>query len=195
MNDDLMNLLQQRVAEGAVGASALRNQGAKGVIASARKFLKKLDLADFSVTSQDSFLDVLNFHTGSMQKQLPPNARHWGAARKGINLFLRDVFYNRYLSERFEFRRIEKWMEVPLDRFTAEGIIKDYTVDPLPSWPGLKHLTHEMSEVYQNAAFDLAKSVHSFRVHLDILYWRGLGQVTDLSTEPLHRIAPKTGSR
>ena len=199
MNDRLMNLLQQRIAEGAVGASALRNQGAKGVIAAAREFLKKLDLADFSVTSQDGFLDVLNFHTSSMQKHLPPNARHWGAARKGLNLFLRDVLYNRYLSERFEFKRIEKWMEVPLDRFAAKGILqdytKDYTVESLPSWPGLKHLTPEMSRVYQKAAYDLATSKHLSRVHLDILYWRGLGQLTDLSNKSCHRIAQTTGSR
>lgn len=174
-----MNLLQKRVAEGAVGATALRNQGAKGVIAAAREFLKNLDLSRFLVESEDRFMDVLDSSTRSMQKYLPPDARHWGAARKGLNLFLRDVLYNRYLSERFGFKRIEKWMEVPLDRFAAQGIMRDYSVASLPAWPGLKHLTPEISKAYQKAALALAASRHLSRVHLDILYWRGLGHLID----------------
>jgi hypothetical protein len=193
MKDDLMTFLLQRIAEGAVGPSALRNQGAKGVITAARGFLKSLDLADFSATSQDRFLDILNSHTSGMQRHLPPRARHWGAARKVLNLFLRDVLYNRYLCDRFHFDRIEKWMEVPLDRLAAEGIRRDYKANSLPRWPGLKHLSPEVSAVYQTAAFDLASSVQICRVHLDILYWRGLGQVTDLSNEPLHPTAEGGG--
>jgi hypothetical protein len=182
MNDKLLDLLRQRTVEGAVGTSALRNQGAPGVIDAARKFLKKLDLSLF-VTTEEGFLDILNSSTKSMQKQFPPNAKHWGAARKGLNLFLRDILYNRYLSESFEFERIEKWMEVPLDSFVAKGILEDYAGEqPLPPWPGLKRLTPKISALYQKAAYDLGESVHLSRVHLDAFYWRELGHVKDFST-------------
>ena len=43
-----LDILRFRVAEIAVGASALRNQGAPGVVSAARTFLKSLDLAFFS---------------------------------------------------------------------------------------------------------------------------------------------------
>lgn len=182
MNEHFLNLLQQRVAESAVGTSALRNQGAKGVIAAAREFLKKLDLSDFVVTTEDGFLDILNSHTNSMLKHLPPNGRNWGAAGKGLNLFLRDVLYHRYLSKRCEFERIEEWMEVPLDSFVAKGLREDHTGEPLPPWPRLKRLGPDTSALYQKAAYDVGKSVHLSRVHLDVLYWRGIGRVKGFPT-------------
>ncbi len=117
-----------------------------------------------------------------MLQHFPPNAKkRWGAARKGLNLFLRDILYNRYLPELIDFERIEKWMEVPLDSFVAKGIREDYTRELLPPWRGLKGLTPQTNALYQKAAYDLGKSFHLSRVHLDVVYWREIGHVKDLS--------------
>ena len=49
-------------------------------------------------------------------------SRHWGAARKAVNLFLRDALCNRYLAEEFNLKKAEAWMEIPLDSAVARGI-------------------------------------------------------------------------
>ena len=43
-----------------------------------------------------------------------------GAARKAINLFLRDALYNRYLNRRFALSWIQAWIEVPLTAWRPE---------------------------------------------------------------------------
>jgi hypothetical protein len=178
MNEELINLLKHRIAEGAIGPSALRNQGDSGVLSSARRFLKSMDLFDFSVNSERKFKTVLDGHTNRLKRSFPKEARHWGAARKALNLFLRDVLYNRYVSRYYGFRGVEKWLEIPLDSYTAKAIRKRYGAKNLPAWKGIKHLEPEVSQVYQDAANRLA-SGHGFgRVHLDILYWREVGIAT-----------------
>jgi hypothetical protein len=46
---------------------------------------------------------------------LPAGAKNWGAARKALNLVLRDILYNQYLQREYGFNRIGKWLELPLD--------------------------------------------------------------------------------
>ena len=166
------------MAEGAAATSALRNQGAKGVIDKARQFLKGLDLYEFAnCTTEDQFSTVLNEKTKALQKSFPRGAKkNWGAARKVLNLFLRDILYNQYLSRHFGFRRLEIWLEVPLDSFAAKGIWSDYKPQTLPRWKSIKSLTYEDSQDYQKAAAAIASSCGFARVHLDILYWRDIGQ-------------------
>jgi hypothetical protein len=86
-----------------------------------------------------------------------------------LNLYLRDVLYNRYLSRHFGFRKIEKWLEVPLDSYAAKAIRQGYGAKELPPWKGIKYLTPEASHVYQNAATWLASGSGFARVHLDVL--------------------------
>jgi hypothetical protein len=55
----------------------------------------------------------LDRQTDNLLDVLPINGRPWGAARKAINLFLRDVLYNQYLSGRLP--------ETAGDRTAAQG--------------------------------------------------------------------------
>src|SRR5208283_1063473 len=109
-------------AQGAIGPSALRNQGNRGVLTIARRYLEAIDLFKFSVTNEQQFKSLLDANTKDLMNSFPKGARNWGAARKALNLFLRDVLYNHYLSQHFGFRQIEKWLEVPLDSYTAKAI-------------------------------------------------------------------------
>jgi len=180
MKKELIELLQYRTAEGAIGPSALRNQGKSGVLAAARRFLRAIDLFRFSVNTECEFKSILDEHTNDLMVTFPKGARHWGTARKALNLYLRDVLYNRYLSRHFGFRKVEKWLEVPLDSYVAKAIRKGFGIKDLPPWKGIKYLTPESSQAYQEAARRLASKGGFARVHLDVLFWRGVGQDREL---------------
>jgi len=185
MNEELIDFLRERTAESAAGTTALRNQGEKGVIHNARKFLRGLELYKFAeCTTEGLFSALLDEKTKALQESFPPAARNWGAARKVLNLYLRDVLYSRYLCKHFSFNHLEKWLEVPLDSFAAKGIQKDmlkiagfdYRPKTLVNFPGIKHLAREVNQAYQEAAAVIASSRGYARVHLDILYWRDIGR-------------------
>lgn len=101
---------------------------------------------------------------------LPRGSRSWGVARKALNLFLRDAFFNTYLRKRFKLLRAEACCEVPLDGVVANGL-RMRLPKKLPSWPGVRPLTKEVSDAYQTAAMQEARRMHFSRVHLDIYLW------------------------
>jgi len=174
LKQDLLDAFRKRVAESAVGASALRNQGSEGVVRRAREYLKTLDLASFVLPSEGEFRAALDRETEGLRKWLPAQAQHWGAARKALNLFLRDVLYHRYLCSHYRFEEIEGWLEVPLDRDVADGL-RQASSNLLPEWPGIKHLKSDRSLIYQKAARRVALTADIAPVHLDVYWWRRVG--------------------
>jgi len=165
--------MQRYIAVTTVGPSALRNQGSKGVIKKARDYLARIPLRKFGATDEDSFLRTLNMETERLKKALPRGARNWGAARKALNLFLRDIFYNRFLCERYRLSKSEKWMEIPLDSLVAAFLKRKarHEKKPLPRWAGLTGLTPEVSAIFQSYAKEVALSQGISRVHLDMRVW------------------------
>ncbi len=163
--------LQRRTAEVAIGPSTLRNQGAPGVVQAARDALLREELARFVVASQEDFARELNLATVRLQRKLPRPAQ-WGTARKALNIFLRDVLYNTYLAREFGFRRIERWLELPLDSYTVKALRRERIADDLPRWPGVGKVTPATYALYQAAAEEAAQKRQIARVHLDILWWR-----------------------
>ncbi|CAN5505721.1 hypothetical protein BH18VER1_BH18VER1_14100 [soil metagenome] len=85
-------------------------------------------------------------HTERLQGSLPAPARHWGIARKALNIFLRDALYTTYLNERFGLRQAEPFFEVPLDMLTATEIKRASGRASLPAWPGVKHILPPLSQ-------------------------------------------------
>jgi hypothetical protein len=171
-NDEFIRQMLSRAAELAVGPSAVRNQGAPGVPGKARGALKRLRLEAFVVTSEQAFHAKLDRTTFVLKNKLPRRARHWGTARKILNLYLRDVLYNGYLCEHFSFNRVEQWLELPLDSFTAKGIKRDMPGLSLPRCTTIKRLAHRNSNRFQEAARQIAQKKRIARVHLDLWYWR-----------------------
>lgn len=165
-------LLHERTAELAIGASTLRNQGAKRVVSASREFLKELDLGSFRAKSQEGFRARLNASTKRLRNRLPKGAKNWGAARKALNIFLRDVLYNHYLRSRHRFDRLERWLEVPLDRDVATALCREPEGGGLPRWRTIKRLTPKLSCRYQTVALEVARRKGTERVHLDLYYWR-----------------------
>lgn len=168
----MIRLLHERTADVAIGASTLRNQGAPGVVLAARLFLKELNLDSFRAKTEQQFRARLNTATKRLRDRLPRRARNWGAARKAINIFLRDALYNHYLRSRYRLDRIEGWLEVPLDRNVATGLYAETEGASLTRWKTIKVLTPKLSSQYQAVADKVACRKRTQRVHLDLYYFR-----------------------
>lgn len=176
-------LLHRRLSQIAIGASAIRNQGAGGLIKILRQYFEtKVDLEHFieSLSDDIQYKDFLNKHTLHILTLFPNTAQSWGAARKGLNLFLREIIYSKFFSHRFslpnnfeDFNLFVKFMEVPLDKEVAHGLIAD-SKGLLPKWINIKHLTPALSETFQNHAFIIATRENVARVNLDLKYWRSV---------------------
>ncbi len=162
--------MQRKVATTAIGPSALRGQG-RGVLAASQQYLASLSLARIPKSDQKRFADWLDRHTDALLLVLPVHGYPWGAARKAINLFLRDALYNRYLCQKYTLRKIECWLEIPLDSAVAHGLRKEAGRAVLPRWLGLKHLRPNHSDIFQAYASEYAGKLGVERVHLDMYLW------------------------
>jgi hypothetical protein len=171
---DFIDRLQVRIAGLAIGRSTLRNQGASGMVDCARKYLRKVDLRLFSVGTVEQFQKVLQKQTKQLADSFPDGGKgNWGAARKSLNIFLRDVVYCRPLCEHYKLADLEPWLEVPLDSNVYAGLLKDADKpEDVVCWPKLKKLELEDSNKLQIVASAIAGKFHVARVHLDVRYWR-----------------------
>ena len=117
----------------------------------------------------------LDEETDAMVRGCPERARSWGAARKVLNIFLRDCLYNVYLRDAFGLGAIGYFLEVPLDSHVAAGLIQSDHGGDLPPWPGVKHVDRAMNAQYQKVAMLEAEDRDTHRVHLDLCFWQGQG--------------------
>jgi N-glycosylase/DNA lyase len=157
--------MQKYVAISAIGPSAIRNQG-KGVLKKAQKFCTNMDLSAYKRLHKPvAFLIQLDNDTNKlMNKKLL-----WGVARKALNLFLRNVTYNAHLRKFYKLQNIEPFLEIPLDSIITKELKKRNK--KLPKWSGLRSLTHDESDLFQNSANRIALQKGIYRVHLDVFLW------------------------
>ncbi len=163
--------MQRYIAVTTIGPSTLRNQGSSGVIKTVQKHLATVELSAFHARSECRFLATLNEQTDLLKRALPRGAQNWGAARKALNLFLRDVCYNRFLCERYDLAQSEDWMEIPLDSLVANALKRKAGRGKLPRWPGLNQLTVDVSGRFQTFARQFAARKGISRIHLDMRLW------------------------
>jgi hypothetical protein len=181
MKSDIIPWLIKQQASSAVGSSTLRG-GVKGTVEQARKSLMTIEIGKYSSASAEhQFLTLLEKDTKKIMKSFPLGAReNWGAARKVINIFLRNLTYNKYTCEACKLVHIEKWLEVPLDSYVAKGLRNTQTetglAPKLPRWHGIKRLKKENSNNYQVVASKIAEKKGINKVDLDICYWRNIGR-------------------
>lgn len=166
-----LKAIQRKVAVSALPASALRGQRTPGLIRIARDFFTSLPLGPFGVVNAKLFASRLNSCTDELLSKFPRQARRWGVARKSVNLFLRDAFYNQFLAARYNLGRSEAYYELPLDSYTAKALDEFDDEWDLPRWRGLRGLTAADSAVFQSAANDMATEYGCLRVHLDAYIW------------------------
>lgn len=174
--------IYRRIAQVSIGASAIRNQGGSGLIDILRDYFENdIDPKIFFnvLSNRKKYSIFLDEHTYKIVSRFPKNAKSWGAARKGLNLFFRDLVYNRFFSQRYgvpmdylAFNEFIQHMEVPLDNDVVAGLVRDSKII-LPKWMRIKNLTPEISEIYQKQATLIAVEKKTARINLDLIYWRG----------------------
>ena len=168
LNLRTLRLLQRFYAE-AIPANAIRNQDAEGILPTLRARLARLRLLTFVATNRRNFERRLQAATNRLISRLA--ADRWGAARKALNLFLRACTYDHHLRVHYGLRRIEPWLEVPLDSYVAGALKRTREGRDLPKWGTLKALNEEDSRKYQEVAQAVADRKGLARVHLDLYYW------------------------
>lgn len=172
MKPDISSI-QRYVAYSSVGASTVRGLQTKGLVASARKALVQIDLIRYGKATPKSFRMILDKDTELVRLSLVKGAQHWGVARKVLNIFLRGALYNTYLNEHYGLSKIDNLLEIPLDSLSANGIRDNASIEPVPKWVGVKHVTPEINEQFQRLAVKIAEEKGTLRVHLDAIFWGG----------------------
>lgn len=170
---ELCRVMHCYLAKIAPAGPALRNQGAKGMAKAAQAFFRTLDLASIPSAEQSEFAQWLDEKSEALCVRFPRGGRHWGAARKVMNLFLRHACYNVFVRKMYGLHGIEPWLEVPLDSIVAAKLRHKAGHGKLPHWPGLKKLDKVVSREYQSCAAQWANELSIARVHLDPLLWGG----------------------
>jgi hypothetical protein len=133
--------------------------------------LRQLNLKAFGQSTKEQFAERLDAATAELRDSLPRGARHWGLARKVVNIFLRDCLYTTYLDSAYSLRNVEAYLELPLDSITAIHLKRAAGRGKLPAWPGVKHLTERLSAKFQEAASSEAARQSIRRIHLDAIWW------------------------
>jgi hypothetical protein len=169
--------LQRYLANIAIGPTTLRKQGPPGVRIAAIEFLaKKVDLRRLRGTNPRQYTDVLDGWTKKLMRSFPRGARrNFGAARKALNLFMVQAYFNRELAAQYGLRRFANFIETPLDLRAASKIRRRAQENcgrhTLPRWQGIKNLAPQVSQQYQVQARKLAKQWALPRGELDIVLW------------------------
>jgi|ERR1035437_6696945 hypothetical protein len=173
MTPKFIDLMQSRIAQASIGPSSLRNQGKSQVIKICRDFCSEsMNLSKYTLKT---FKTQLDKDTRRLLKKLGMKETQWGTARKALNLFLRDVFYNKYLSPAYKMEMLEPLLEIPLDNQIAEKIQEYPQGKDLP-WNRIKHTTEDENKAFQDAALLITKEnkLIKHRVHLDLIFWRSV---------------------
>ena len=185
-NEIFLKRMQQRVADGSITASTMRNMGPAQTIEAVRKFLRNPELlrAFGSVGSESAFMALLDEQTECLRENLLDGPRmrkekyvglwekRWGVARKCLNIFLYECLNNRWLCEAYpRLCDLEPWLEVPLDSYVGFALDKAGKHQKTPGWKSVIRLTEAESRIYQAFASEFAKENSSHRVHLDLVFY------------------------
>jgi hypothetical protein len=178
--------MQSYLACNTIGPSVLRKQGSAGVIKTAQEFLAAIDLSIFAkAKGQDAYTPLLDDLTDQLRarfhqltfllfdEERAGKPHRWGAARKCINLFMRDACYNRFLSLAYDLAHLEPWMEIPLDSLVAARLHKEAhnRGTKLPKWTTLIDLERADHDQYQTFARTLAEESGESLPALDMRLW------------------------
>jgi len=172
MDKEILKLMQRYVANIAISGSTLRNQGAEGVAKTARAFLAELDLSVFCRIEPHQYSEQLDNWTEELKKRLPEGARSWGTARKALNVFLVQVFMNKYFAKEYGLTKFSDVLETPLDSQATSKLRKLAGRGQLPRWDSIKRLKSKDSLRYQEFASVYAKKQGISRACIDIMLWR-----------------------
>jgi len=185
------NRLRRRLTDIMIGASVLRNVGFAGATQIARDYLAQMDLGRFAdVSDEDSFLRLLDECTEELRRRLveerlasgrPPKSRNakaelWGSARKALNVFLCEAYFNRVLNRCYGLQKLGPWLETTLDGIVSKTISekarkKKWDTSGL-HFSGVIHLDEATSREFQQMARRLALCEGwQARIYFEVFTW------------------------
>jgi hypothetical protein len=171
-HSEFLKQLQRYTAEAAITPAAVRKQGAPGVARAARAYLARSDLERLQKITPKDYSNWLDKETDRLRVVLPRGARHWGTARKVLNIFLRTATYTSPLAARFGLKKLLPMLEVPLDSHVAGKLRSKPEGRELPRWESVKGLGYKQSAEYQMVAQRIANRMKLNRADLDVYFWR-----------------------
>jgi len=162
------------LAIASVGNTTLMMQSGKGRVSRSQQFLiTKMQLDHISDLDESEFKEYLNKKTNALSKQLlrPDNLQpNWGAARKVINIYLRQCSMNKDLNKYFSLNKVEPFLEVPLDNHVVKKIDEKSKTKYSKTFR-IKTLKKTENGKIQTLASNLASNESLHRYELDVLYW------------------------
>jgi len=172
--------VKRRVANTSIGASTLRGQGGSGLVETAREFLlEKIDLERLSEMPSSQFSRWLDEKTESLMREFQRKCgveNNWGAARKAINIFLENAFYDRFLAAEYDLDKLEDILEIPLDSNVVSKLCDQSNKFKKFKQFKIKTLKPDDSRELQERAKEIAKHERTSRIYLDLKYWRAKKQ-------------------
>jgi len=173
--------IREYVAVTSVGPSTVRGY-AENTKSICQRHLSKFPLDALAECSPREFLEFLDARTTVLMRLMSRNRKlldhesYFGLARKVLNIFLRNSYYNQFLISRYNIAKHEGLFEVPIDSRSAAGIRRDCRdleivyEDPW-YWNGLLYHDWDTNAQYQDAASRIAENEGTIRVHLDSYYY------------------------
>lgn len=165
----LHRAIHLRCARLAVSSSTVRGREA-GLADDLRSALSHVRLSSFGVSGQKRFLAALDRWTERIQEAVGLGRCSWGLARKCLNIFLRDCYYNAFLKFEFGSKVSPDWFEVPLDSISGRRL---HELEPeiAPAWRKIGDIDAESNQRFQAAALQVSRKWNLDRVHLDTHFW------------------------
>lgn len=184
-NNPYSDAQRLRLAKVSISTSAFRGQGKSGLIRFTQRYLvKKVCLHEMSESLKSgSYEQYLDNETMKLKRAAASYDCQWGTARKGLNIFFRDVLYNSYFFQKLKLSFSHgHQMEIPLDSKTMRKIrsglseLKKHDLKLVqPKRTTIIGLDKKNSKAYQEAATKIAKLNSQYagytRVDLDMKFW------------------------
>jgi len=174
---------KRKLAKTSISTSAFRNQGESGLIRLTQDYIiKNIDLEKFEKSLRTKKYKVYLDEQTKLLKRAALNKNcKWGTARKGLNIFFRDVLYNSYFFKKYSLKfEYGHQLEIPLDSKTMIKIGQKFKKNnlknlgyTLPLRSTIIGLSQSVSDVYQAAATKIAEIEYDgyTRVDLDMEFW------------------------
>ena len=193
LNEVKFKQFLKSISRRAIGNSTLRNLGEEGIRERVRNWLEKcMTYNCLVILKGNDYRDWLDRKTLCLNEYLHDFLKvenGWGAARKVLNIFVRDCYYNDIINKNWGLRGFEKYFEVPLDNMTMYGIrhaIKfidekeSCNIRMFKESDCVSRLSEDLSDTYQKAAQKLIEYRNKkckdgdmlLRVDLDMYYYR-----------------------
>lgn len=174
--------LIQYIAYSSVGSSTTQGYKRKRKTFSYGEFLKE-QIISWRDNPNLSFEQWLSDSTVALAQQIDVKygagyKSTWGVARKILNIFLHNLYFNHSCRKYLRLHKVERLLEVPLDSHVAgwiarvsDEIGREFD-SPFKEGFRVHRVTEKTNNVMQEEAVYVAEAMKTKRVFLDVYFYR-----------------------